>query len=312
MGGRLLLQGFLCLLTLIAASHIGRGADQSPHRFAAWRAIDGNPVFTAAGPEHWDAAFRERGWILKEEDQWRMWYTGYDGTREGQKKLGLATSPDGIHWTRYPDNPIYDAHWVEDMQVVRHDGRYLMFAEGAGDRAQLLTSEDGVQWTRVDTLDVRLTSGEPIPPGPFGTPTAYYEDGTWYLFYERRDAGVWLATSADLQTFTNVQDEPVLVPGPQEYDRLMVALNQVIKDGDTYYAMYHGTGTPQAPRLWCPCVARSTDLVHWTKLSGNPLFPISENKSSGILVHDGTEWRLYTMHGRVDLHRPVTEKMNRE
>ena len=57
--------------------------------------VDGNPVFTAA-PGQWDAKIRERGWILHDESGWRLWYTGYDGTREGQRKLGLATSSDGV------------------------------------------------------------------------------------------------------------------------------------------------------------------------------------------------------------------------
>src|SRR5690606_14570578 len=149
-------------------------------------------------------------------------------------------------------NPIYTDHWVEDMQVVKHDGRYLMFAEGAGDRAHLLESADGVTWKRIGPLDVRQTNGEPLSEGPYGTPTAYFEDGTWYLFYERRDAGIWLATSRDLKTFSNVSDEPVLSPGPDEYDRLMIAMNQIIKREDRYYAFYHGSGTPEKPRLWCP------------------------------------------------------------
>lgn len=270
-----------------------------------FKAIAGNPVFTAGGKGHWDAAMRERGWILKEGDEWRMWYTGYDGTREGQKKLGLATSADGIHWKRHAANPIYEQHWVEDMQVVKHNDLYLMFAEGRDDQAHLLTSPDGINWTRVGPLDIRLTSGERIPPGPYGTPTAYFEDGTWYLFYERRDEAVWLATSKDLRVFTNVQDEPVLKPGPDEYDAEMIALNQIVKLGDTYYAMYHGTGTAEKPRVWCTCVATSPDLIHWKKSSQNPLLPIEENKSSGILVHDGEKWRLYTMHDKVDLHVPA-------
>jgi predicted GH43/DUF377 family glycosyl hydrolase len=263
-----------------------------------------SPVFTAADMGNWDAAIRERGWILREGDRWRMWYTGYDGTREGQKKLGLATSPDGLHWRRHPVNPIYEQHWVEDMQVVPYEGRYVMFAEGRDDQAHLLTSPDGLNWTRVGALDIRLVSGTPIPPGPYGTPTAHFEDGTWYLFYERGDRGVWLATSTDLKTFTNVQDEPVLSPGPDAYDGRMIALNQIIKRGETYYAMYHGTGTPENPRLWCTCLAASTDLVRWTKHPANPLLPPEENKSSGLLVHDGDDWRLYTMHGKVDLHVP--------
>jgi hypothetical protein len=51
-------------------------------------------------------------------------------------------------------------------------------------------------------------------------------------------------------------------------------------------------------------VATSTDLVRWEKYPGNPLQPVAENKSSGIVVHDGEKFRLYTMHPAVYLHVP--------
>ncbi len=86
-----------------------------------------------------------------------------------------------------------------------------------------------------------MADGKPISKGPYGTPTAWFENGRWYLFYERGDRAVWLAESKDLKVFTNVQDEPVLVPGPGEYDRKMIALNQVIKYDGRYYACYHGS-----------------------------------------------------------------------
>ena len=60
------------------------------------------PVFNGAGPNHWDAKIRERGWIMREGDTYHLWYTGYDGTREGIKLLGYATSADGRTWTRWP------------------------------------------------------------------------------------------------------------------------------------------------------------------------------------------------------------------
>ena len=47
---------------------------------------------------------------------------------------------------------------------------------------------------------------------------------------------------------------------------------------------------------------RFDDLLHWTKYGGNPLFPEAENKSSGILVHDGRKSRMYTMHSVVHVH----------
>ncbi|GBD36719.1 hypothetical protein HRbin36_01847 [bacterium HR36] len=269
------------------------------------------PVFTGAGPGHWDARIRERGWILREGDQYRMWYTGFEHDSSPLLKLGYATSPDGIHWTRYGKNPIYDEHWVEDMMVVRHEGTYYMFAEGKHDQAQLLTSRDGIQWKRVGQLDVRKKNGEPTEPGPYGTPTAWVENNIWYLFYERRDLGIWLATSRNMKVWVNVQDEPVITLGPGEYDKEQIALNQIIKYNGRYYAYYHGAGAPlpgTRKRLWCTCVATSQDLIHWVKYDKNPLFPLEENKSSGILVHDGQRFLLYTMHDQVIRHVPREDK----
>lgn len=279
-------------------------ADDLQISTASFAPADGNPVFTAAEGK-WDPKIRERGWILKDESGWKLWYTGYDPTiQPPMMSLGLATSSDGVTWKRSSQIPIYNEVWIEDMMVVRHDGKYLMFAEGAGDQAQLLQSADGVRWNRIGTLDIRKTNGEPIPPGPFGTPTAYYENGVWNLFYERRDAGIWLARSTDLKVWTNVSDEPLILPGPDKYDALMIAMNQIVRVGDQYIAVLHGTGSPEKPRQWCTYLATSRDLIHWTKDPRGPLRPVAENKSSGQLVPDGKQWRLYTMHEKVILHLP--------
>lgn len=308
-GGALQAIGWLVIGLCGLLQPLTEAAEPFPRELVAFRPADGNPVFSAAGEGHWDAKIRERGWIRVNpkaptgQPAWRMWYTGYDGTREGVKKLGLATSNDGITWTRHPANPLAGDQWVEDMTIVADDdGTLWMFAEGRGDQAQLWKSNDGLQWNRVGPLDVRMLNGKPIEAGPYGTPTVFREDGNWYFFYERRDAGVWLAKSRDLKVWQHVQDEPVMSPGPDEYDRDLIAFNQVIKYQGRYYAYYHGSKA--GTKLWATAIACSDDLVHWTKYAQNPLFPVSENKSSGILVHDGSQYRLYTMHDRVQLHMP--------
>jgi beta-1,2-mannobiose phosphorylase / 1,2-beta-oligomannan phosphorylase len=261
-----------------------------------------NPIFTGEGPGHWDVKIRERGWILRSGDQWHLWFTGYDGTREGIKLLGHATSADGLTWKRDARNPILSEHWIEDMMVVRHEATYYMFCEGVGDRAQWLTSADGLEWQLRGKLDVRCADGRPLSSGPFGTPTVFIKDGAWYLFYERMDRGVWLAQSKDLKVWTNVQDEPVLSPGPEPYDRLAIAMNQVIEHEGRYYACYHGTGDETAPRQWCSCLAVSDDLRHWRKYEQNPL--LTDNQSSNLLIHDGQNYRLYAMHDTVRVYLP--------
>lgn len=287
----------------LAAWSAADADDKFPPELTRFEPIPDAPLFTGAGDGHWDAKIRERGWVLRDGDRWKMWYTGYDGARTGIKLLGYATSPDGLHWTRHAENPLYREHWVEDVCVIKQDGTYYMFAEGFLDRAHLLTSADGIHWQRQGLLDVRLANGEPLPPGPYGTPAAWYEDGVWHLFYERGDKGVWLAKSTDLKVWTNVQDEPVLKPGPDAYDRDLIALNQILKYRGRYYAVFHGAAADKSPAVWATGLATSTDLVHWEKYSGNPLRPIAENKSSGLLVPVEGGFRLYTMHDRVVVHQ---------
>jgi hypothetical protein len=302
--GRLVLATALLILLALAPPPSLRA--EFPPELVSFVACEGNPVFRAGPAGAWDQKIRERGWILHDGQRYRMWYTGYDGTREGLKMLGHATSRDGIVWRRDARNPIYRDHWVEDMMVVKHGGRYLMFAEGRDDQAHLLTSPDGIRWQRVGPLDIRRTDGTPIAPGPYGTPTVWHEDGLWHLFYERRDEAVWLATSRDLKTWTHVQDEPVLRPGPQAYDRQMIALNQVIKHRGRYYAFYHGSGDAQPPRAWTTNIAVSDNLIAWRKYAGNPIVP--GDRSSGIVVRQGDRFWLYTMHGQVDLFLPAERR----
>lgn len=263
-----------------------------------------NPVFTGTGTNTWDKKIRERGYILKEDSIYKMWYTGYGGGGNEQKKLGYATSVDGINWTRYSGNPIFDDYWTEDVQVVKYQGKYIMVAEGENDIAHLLTSPDGIKWERRGNIDIRKVNGSPIDKGAYGTPTLWKEKNKWYLFYEREDRGIWLATSADMKVWTNVQDEPVINMGPETYDAYGVAMDQIIKYKGRYYGYYHATPDKDWSE-WNSNVAVSNDLVHWKKYDKNPIVKpdsVSNNYSSPIVVFDGTHFLLYTMHNKVRVY----------
>jgi hypothetical protein len=268
-----------------------------PSVLVEWKNEPAGAVFQGLGGGGWDAKIRERGWIRPEGSAFRLWYTGYDVEGSPTRFLGLASSKDGILWERHGKGPLTRETWVEDVCVVEEGGLFHLFAEGRGDIPHRMTSRDGVEWEVAGPLDIRKVDGEPISPGPFGTPAVWVEGGVWYLFYERGDRGVWLATSRDLAVWTNVRDEPVLDMGPEAYDRTAVAINQIVKISGFYYAIYHAND--QMPwKDWSTCLARSADLVHWEKFPGNPI--VRENSSSGMLVEgDGGRMLLYTMHPEV-------------
>lgn len=274
---------------------------QFPSEIVDFKAHTQNPVFEGTGKKTWDEKIRERGYILREGNTYHLWYTGYKNEPKSTKYLGYASSSDGIHWKRHPQNPIYRLDWVEDMSVVKVNGVYYMFAEGRDDVAHLLTSTDRIHWKEKGNLDIRKTDGTPISQGAYGTPAIWYENKTWYLFYERADLGIWLATSRDLKIWKNIQDEPVIALGPDGYDKFAVAMNQVIKYQGKYYGYYHASAFKDW-REWSTNVAVSNDLIHWTKYDRNPI--LGSDKSSGMVVNDGKQFRLYTMHPSVQLHTP--------
>jgi hypothetical protein len=119
--------GGQCLLALVVALAACQGSsaaeNEFPDELVSFVPYRANPVFEAGGPGQWDARIRERGWIIKERDRWRLWYTGYDGTREGRKLLGLATSTDGLVWTRNQSNPLFPISKNKSSGILVHDGK---------------------------------------------------------------------------------------------------------------------------------------------------------------------------------------------
>lgn len=272
----------------------------------AFTAYSDSSLFSGTDSSTWDKHIRERGFILYDEGVYKMWYTGYNPDSSTVKFLGYATSDDGISWERYPKNPIYREKWTEDIFVLKDQGIYYLFAEGDNDVAHLLTSPDGIHWEAQGDLTILTTAGDTIP-APYGTPTVFVKDGTWHLFYERIDSAIWVATSVDKLLWHNVQDEPVLVPGPEDYDKGAVAANQVVEFDGRYYLYYHATSNPDwnkggSPVYWNSNVAVSEDLINWQKYPNNPL--VENNQSSPITVWDGQKPKLYTMHKNVHLYLP--------
>ena len=277
--------------------------DEFPLEMVQFVPYKGNPVFSAGGANTWDEKIRERGFILFEDSIYKMWYTGYNGKDSVIKHLGYATSRDGINWERYARNPIFTGKWTEDVCVIKNEGKYYMFAEGRNDVAHSLVSDDGINWQEEGDLVIRTVDGKAIP-GHYGTTTAWFENGKWYLFYENKYEAIWLEKSNDRKHWTNVQDQPVIKKGPDSYDYGAVAANQVVKYKDRYYIYYHASSNRMnSSTTWSSNVAMSADLIHWVKYRKNPI--VEGNHSSPILVFDG-QYKLYTMHPQVFLYSPAS------
>src|SRR5256885_1747349 len=79
------------------------GKDQSPEEEPLISHVASTPgQFDGFSIYHMD--------VFIHEGTWYMHYTGLDKYGPGeQEAIGLATSPDGIHWKKHPGNPVLRA-----------------------------------------------------------------------------------------------------------------------------------------------------------------------------------------------------------
>jgi len=94
------------------------------------------------GPEaSWDSDAHAGPCVLKLEDGFHMWYLG-SGSTYTEKivwRIGHATSPDGLNWTKSGKEPVLDVGNPEDwdggtfmsFDIIFRDGKFLFWYAGA-------------------------------------------------------------------------------------------------------------------------------------------------------------------------------------
>ena len=70
-----------------------------------WTKYGGNPVLDVGDLGTWDERDISGPCVLFDGEEFAMWYAGSNGTRG---RIGYATSPDGIVWTKHAGNPVLD------------------------------------------------------------------------------------------------------------------------------------------------------------------------------------------------------------
>ena len=116
-----------------------------------WTHYSQEPVLKPT-PGAWDGAAIGPGTVLKDEGIYKLYYYGY-GQSSVRYQVGLATSQDGVHWTKHGDPVLAGASgWeysIGVMGVVKVSGLYYMYYHAGPPQAiGVATSQDGVNWTR--------------------------------------------------------------------------------------------------------------------------------------------------------------------
>lgn len=212
---------------------------------------------------------------------WRMWYYGRDPSFDREINLptgrvGLATSSDGLSWTRI-DGPLtmgavfepsadetrFDSGHLGVSDVTESDGLYHMWYFG-GDRTRqkigpyevkgfnlrpgLAISRNALDWYRVDG-PVRGAFLDVGAPGEFdfimtGWPQALRgHDGVWRMYYHSLDpaSGFHVGVAVSDDGFAWRKRGKILGPGEAGgFDENGAATRTVIRAQGRYWMFYEG------------------------------------------------------------------------
>jgi hypothetical protein len=273
-----------------------------------WNRHASNPVLDVGLSGSWDDNRVFDPIVIFDGMMYRMWFSGYDGSRY---RIGYATSPDGITWTKHPGNPILDlgssGSWddynTHANSVIFDGATYHMWYTGQPDgtkgRIGYATSPDGISWTKYAGNLCLGTSGDGcvFDTGPVGawddtyvySPSVFFDGVTYHMWYTGCEFIVYkigYATSPDGITWTRNPSNPVLDAGPAgSFDDLKVLYPSVLYNSatSTYHMWYTGNNATNSSVGH----ATSMDGASWTKNVTNPIFNVGP---SGSWDDAGVAW----------------------
>jgi predicted GH43/DUF377 family glycosyl hydrolase len=160
-----------------------------------WQEYPKNPLLVP-GPGRYDSTYVRSSDVLFDGHEYRMWYSGAPSSNNSAPAgypvaIDLATSPDGIHWTKFVGNPVITGEgWpagADTPSVVEVNQTYIM-AFGTTYITYAI-SADGMHWNW-DRFD--LLAGTNIPSNWEGftiDPSIVVTKSTMMLWYA--GTGFW-------------------------------------------------------------------------------------------------------------------------
>jgi predicted GH43/DUF377 family glycosyl hydrolase len=303
---------FSSLLLLLLASLAACGpptADRGPLKFEAY---ENNPILGPGEPGEWDDQAVITPFAYVNEGGIYLFYTGW--SIDGKPKIGIATSADGYHFTRFEGNPVltagekgFEAFGVGSPVVFKKDSVWIMYYNtgetatfGPMPNIGMATAKSLTgPWERSNTLV--LTRGHRSEwDGVFIFPNSILkmEDGSYRLYYTAGqrypgpESHIGIATSKDGIKWTKYNDpatverpfadsDPVLIREHRKNAVVQYAWSACVSRNTEGYEMYYSGRTLEGnANIEEIEHAASTDGIHFQQSQNKPVFRIKDEPTA--------------------------------
>jgi len=245
------------------------------------------PVLMAGSS--WEGNYISGGSVIWTGSEFMMWYRGVGGqagSSQSHGAVGLATSPDGVAWTKYAGNPVMttttvDSNFLSTPYVIQVGSSFKMWYTCANPLVRTnsicyATSNDGKSWTKVSSPVLQGASG--WESGGIFSPSVIYDGTTYGMWYSGlNDNGIvpqiGYATSKDGIAWTRDPSNPILPVGQSgAWDSGAVENECVVQYNGGFLLYYDGSGTS------------STSLNYIGVAQSPPSFVLPETNSPVAMI----------------------------
>ena len=176
-----------------------------------WQLGNNYPVLTTGNA--WDSHTVGSGRVIKDDNGYKMYYGGF-ADEYGEWNIGLATSSDGINWTKH-ENPViyadYDEFQIIPGDIIIIDGIYYLYYTVRNFpyyHISLATSPDGIVFTKSNNNPI-LSVTENWEGSGVLYPSIIFDNGNYKLIYGCYPAvGFGMAYSNDGINWTKDTNNP--------------------------------------------------------------------------------------------------------
>lgn len=189
----------------------------------SWKTIGSSSVLSKGEPGTWDDYSISVSAVIKENNLYKMYYLGY---HKGNNLVymyvndvwhtGLATSTDGIHWTKNINPIIYGTGYVNMniTDIVKKDNIYYAYfgysltqSTDNNTRIGVATSTDGINWDLHKIMSPTFKwEGSSVT-----SPTVILDEGVFKMVYVNSEGNSFgYATSVDGINFKR-NEKPIFI-----------------------------------------------------------------------------------------------------
>lgn len=242
-----------------------------------------DPVLKRGKEGEWDSIDLLNPSVVKIDNTYYNYYSGFDGN---VWRTGLATSDDGIEWTKHKSNPVLDLSengW--DTQYIVANGAAVVFKDKVYYYYQgmnndgvtqigLATSEDGINFMKEETPVLSLGENGTWDALAVADPYVIKHEDYLIMYYlGMNELGVQrlgVAKSTDGLNWEKSVANPVLDVGSKgSFDVNGLGEPSVIYNAPYFYMIYTGRDEKEKRDIG---IAASLDGINWSKLSTTGLF----------------------------------------